>query len=199
MPNHCSQILEFSNNSKKSLVKAIKPYLSVGANKEPFLDFEKILPMPEGIKKVAELSSIDWVMKNMTEIEKQEMQETVDALKEENEKKYGYKDWYDWSCGNWGTKWNSYGNRIEEEAPSQIFFETAWAPAIPVIDKLAKLLKEDLRLAYLDEGHMFIGEYFAHANGEGEDISYSDVSAAPESLREELGVVDYDEDEEDDD
>ena len=60
--------------------------------------------------------------------------------------RYGYKDWYDWSIENWGTKWNACdcfdnGDYIE--------FETAWSLPHPVYAKLAEITP--IRVVYADE------------------------------------------------
>ena len=49
---------------------------------EECIDFEKIIPMPENIFR--------------------------GNLGQEEREKYGANNWYDWSCDNWGTKWNAY-------------------------------------------------------------------------------------------
>ena len=54
---------------------------------------------------------------------------------------YGYDTWYDWSCANWGTKWNAYDDYLDEPT-SQIFFNTAWSCPISVLDKLAEICYE---------------------------------------------------------
>ena len=54
----------------------------------------------------------------------------------ENIKKYGHKDWYDWSCKNWGTKWDASDSYISDEGRDEkweeyfirISFNTAWSP-----------------------------------------------------------------------
>lgn len=53
----------------------------------------------------------------------------------DNITQYGCKDWYEWNCKYWGTKWNSsdsysYGNTIS--------FQTAWSTPYPVIEELSK-------------------------------------------------------------
>lgn len=54
---------------------------------------------------------------------------------------YGYDTWYDWSCANWGTKWGAYDSYINNDE-SEIFFNTAWACPLPVLDKLAEICYE---------------------------------------------------------
>ena len=39
--------------------------------------------------------------------------------------KYGYDNWYDWCCNNWGTKWGCFDFEIED---AQLTFTTAWSP-----------------------------------------------------------------------
>lgn len=55
----------------------------------------------------------------------------------ENERKYGYKDWYEWRSANWGTPQNawfdsSYGRKTE----STLSFTTAWNPPLGFLEKL---------------------------------------------------------------
>lgn len=58
----------------------------------------------------------------------------------ENYLKYGCTSWFDWCWKNWGTKWNSYDNEIEDE--DTIRFSTAWSAPEPIIDKLAEMYPE---------------------------------------------------------
>lgn len=58
-------------------------------------------------------------------------------LGEKERKKYGEKNWYDWSWANWGTKWDTAGVEIESETDSiQYKFETAWNPPEPIAGAL---------------------------------------------------------------
>lgn len=74
----------------------------------------------------------------------------------------GCCDWYEWSCKNWGTKWNSYEPFAGDK--HQIIFETAWCTPIPVILALSKKYP-DLKITtyYADEdiGNN-CGYYVAH-------------------------------------
>lgn len=74
---------------------------------------------------------------------------TKDWLEAE-EQKTGVKskDWYNWDCENWGTKWDLYGDEIDEEELDgaiendmqlDLCVSTAWAPPIPVLEKMAEL------------------------------------------------------------
>jgi len=68
----------------------------------------------------------------------------------ENKKKYGHKDWYSWSCANWGTKWNAYSQ--EDHGVNKITFDTAWSAPFPVIEKLSEMFPEvKIILRYADE------------------------------------------------
>lgn len=51
---------------------------------------------------------------------------------------HGSPDWYEWCCANWGTKWNAGDVVLKETKTSLKYtFQTAWAPPVPVIAKLA--------------------------------------------------------------
>ncbi len=56
----------------------------------------------------------------------------------EAKEKYGYKDWYEWSNANWGTKWNACDTCLDNVNPNPEFvsFETAWCYPEPVILKI---------------------------------------------------------------
>lgn len=69
----------------------------------------------------------------------------------ENKLQYDATDWYDWSCSNWGTKWNAYGFECGEE-DNRLVFDTAWSPPTPVIKRLSELYPEvRLEHAWADE------------------------------------------------
>ena len=61
------------------------------------------------------------------------LEETINYLT--NKRKYGTTSWYDWCCSNWGTKWNSYNVRWNDNSVS---FDTAWSIPEPVYAALAK-------------------------------------------------------------
>ena len=56
--------------------------------------------------------------------------------------------WYEWDCANWGTKWDLSDDDIDLDDLDEAIqngedfewnFDTAWAPPIPVLEKMAEL------------------------------------------------------------
>ena len=93
--------------------KNIEKILELIKGEEECIDFEKIIPMPANIFR--------------------------GSLGQEERKKYGSNNWYDWSCDNWGTKWNAYSSYCDVDT---IEFDTAWSCPLPVLDKLAEICYE---------------------------------------------------------
>lgn len=199
MPNHCTNLL--SCTSGKTIGQIIKPYLTDDGKN---IDFNKILPMPEGILKTAQVSSLEELTKKLTPEGTEARQKEYDLLEQQNLKDYGHKNWYDWSVANWDTKWNAYScytfeddslaledDPLALEYVYDLGFQTAWSPPINVIRELAKLTGESLRMSYYDEGWMFGGEYLVNADGSEEDHCYDDIDDCPDHLKEELDVQYY--------
>ena len=189
MPNHCTNLL--SCTSGKNIGEIIKPYLTDDGKN---LDFDKIIPMPDGIIKTFQDSTIEEIIKERTPEEKEARQKVLDDLQEQNLKDYGHKNWYDWCVANWDTKWNAYScytledDSLKLEDIHDFGFQTAWSPPINVIRQLAKLTGESLRMSYYDEGWMFGGVYHVLPDGSETDECYDDPEKCPEDLREELDV-----------
>jgi hypothetical protein len=104
------------------------------------------------------------------------------------------EDWYMWRVGNWGTKWEGYCGRFNDDG-TVFTFETAWSPPGPIIKELAKLTGETFILQYIEEGNFFCGQLTAGATGEFDDKYYNDITSAPEELKESLGYVPWEEEE----
>lgn len=86
-------------------------------------DFNEIVPMPEEIYK--------------------------GSLGEEERKKYGRNNWYDWSILNWGTKWNAHDYyRVNGDT---FCISTAWSTPEPVMKALSKKFKCSVTVYYADE------------------------------------------------
>lgn len=96
-------------------------------------DFNHLYPIPEELANTTSGFFSD--------SEKQAAQE---ALENENLTKHGYKDWYDWACDKWGTKWGACDVDMEVEPLSKrdIWFGTftsAWAPADGLMVEISRL------------------------------------------------------------
>lgn len=84
-------------------------------------------------------------------MEKKELAETLKNYIKGffNIKRYGERDWYDWSIENWGTKWNAGDTVVDSDV---IEFQTAWSTPIPVFVELSKRLKNvEINVDYADE------------------------------------------------
>ncbi len=67
---------------------------------------------------------------------------------------YGVRDWYDWSCRHWGTKWDAY-DQYFTVSPELInlTFSTAWSHCFPIIKALSTEFPTlNFDVAYCDEG-----------------------------------------------
>jgi hypothetical protein len=102
--------------------------------------------------------------------------------------KKGLPAWYSWRNKNWGTKWNSYDCEFECGDEKCVVLHTAWSPPTPVIAKLAKKLKQEIRMTYIDEGFNYWGQTLFMRDGKYVDYCYSDVKQTPKELDEELGI-----------
>ena len=145
MPNHIYSTLEFLGEKKK-LVE-IQDFLQNKEEKDHHFDFNKVIPTPDDI-----------FQGNLGEAER---------------KLYGDRNWYDWNQKNWGTKWNSYSNRVDlveirantlnfitdKENLSVLcyYFETAWSPIcntiLPVLSE--KFPDTPFKYSAVDEGSNF--------------------------------------------
>lgn len=118
-------------------------------NEKQEFTFEKIIPMPEDIYR--------------------------GGLGAEERKKYGSKNWYDWSIANWGTKWDANSNSVEA---TKVEFDTAWSCPLPVLIELGKRVGGIIAL-YADEGiPKNSGGYIINAKGEVKEISCEVIARA---------------------
>lgn len=92
--------------------------------------------------------------------------ERVKAKEEANLNDHGYKDWYDWSVDNWGTKWD-VGAEGEYDAakytPGQtevtLSFDSAWSPPLSWYNEMADEFEFEIAAYYLEEGMGFCGKW----------------------------------------
>jgi hypothetical protein len=172
MPNHCYNVLKLTDNPSKTK-ETLKSYIKKEDGEEVF-DFNKVIKMPEELNITS--TNPDTKTKEGRELKKQQ---------DENIKNHGFKDWYDWSVANWGTKWNSYENYMGEDS---ISFQTAWSPPIPVIVKLAEKTKKSWTLMYSEIGCDFCGKLVVDETGVTHDDQWSHKKA-PRTFKNEMGIT----------
>jgi len=112
MPNHTYSTISV----EEKYTDKLKAIAEVGLCRYYF-------PMPEeleGSKSGSESIKPEWQKKRSRELKS----------------KYGFDNWYDWCCHNWGTKWGCYDSQIDGGVYD---FVSAWCPpGTNVIEALAK-------------------------------------------------------------
>jgi hypothetical protein len=119
--------------------------------------FEKFLPIPQEL-----------LEHNSPNIDEEKAKEF--------KSKYGAADWYSWSIGNWGCKWDlkhQDDDFLENFDDYQGFsFETAWSPPIKAIEHLSlKFPNLKFEMQFIDEAWLFWGEAKI-AMGESKEVCY---------------------------
>lgn len=113
MPNHVTNIVTFEDFEISNLESLVEFVRSEDSD----FDFNQIMPMPQKIRDDKELLTTD------------RRSETKG------------RNWYDWSCNHWGTKWNCYDSNYDEKI-YEYFFMTAWSAPFPVLTELSRLFPE---------------------------------------------------------
>jgi hypothetical protein len=95
----------------------------------------------------------------------------------ENLAKYGYGNWYDYCCGEWGTKWDVGGQGQSDIHPEgrmlHTYFDSAWSPPVQAYAKLEQLGFR-VNAMFYESGMAFAGSY---EDGNCDDFSLEDMSA----------------------
>lgn len=112
MANFVMNKIEFSGEQK--CVEKVLSFIRGDESDEQYIDFNKIIPMPDNIFR--------------------------GDLGAKEREIYGNNNWYDWSKGHWGTKWNAFNQTIEDNT---ICFYTSWSMPYPIYEKLAKICYEN--------------------------------------------------------
>lgn len=168
MPNWCSNTIVVGGEAAD--ISEFNAWLDDGKGV-----LSKILPTPTPLTET--MSGFHGDPEKQAELEKQE---------QSNLEQFGYKNWYDWNIGNWGTKWDvdaeiDDSNNTDEQV---IFsFESAWSPPQKAIAILAeKFSKLSFRHSYLEEGCGFVG-YDEYDTGGLTNSEYNEDSQSDEWKR----------------
>lgn len=126
MPNHVQNIIRPVHRADFATLKKI---LLKEEDGKLVTNFKGVIPMPKGLENTTAGWGGDFVKQN-----------------EENKKKYGWANWYDFAVTKWGTKWDGMDAYVENGC---ISFETAWSAPMGVLEEIAK--KFPIVVAYADE------------------------------------------------
>lgn len=170
MPNHVTHKLTVSGTAEdiqRFLADCFQP---VDPEKDTALlelDFNTLVPRPAILD--------DTIAGNIEEMKT----EAYKALEAQAILETGHKNWYDWCCANWGTKWNAYQTHFEldnDGSEMHLCFQTAWACPEPIFAALAERCPQLKFHGYaLDEGYGFAAEITLE-DGQS-DIEYFEVNA----------------------
>lgn len=109
--------------------------------KDEDIGYHDMIPYMGNTSKLIISSSKNLYSKNkdsFTPNESYRLMYDLGKIYQDNITSYGYPTWYEWSCANWGTKWNSYNGRINPST-GELMFLTAWAPPINIYHKLHEM------------------------------------------------------------
>ena len=174
--------LYLASLSREDAKKVIEKYTK--ATRYPqFLKDRQFFKTNEELDKIVEHG-----LKNYVESDKHDPTSPIFKTREDmvaygkrvidNIEKYGFMDWYDWSCNNWGTKWNACETEYNEENPSQVSFQTAWSDVRMLIYELSKQYPKNLFIYNyaMEETGVYTG-VISFTNGKVYDeAEYDDLS-----------------------
>lgn len=135
MPNWCNNIVTLRHKDPAMIERVIKGI-------EDNSLFHEFIPMPQQLAETAESTA------------------TPAEVYQANIEQFGYRSWYDFAAGEWGTKWD-VGQEVQHERDGNtlnLSFDTAWSPPVPVFAKWVDLGFE-VEAYYSEPGMCFVGSY----------------------------------------
>ena len=177
MPNHCYNYLEITGDEKQ-LQEFVEKSLTEWDDGEDRFTFNGTHPMPEEL--------------NITKGTQTQDEKEQAILNLAN---HGYTDWYEWHCGEWGTKWDAYDLVIQNNDTGFfcVSFDTAWSPPDAWIKNIIQDFPDlQFVLEYSEEGMGFGGRLTAQHEVIWDDTTW-DIDNASECCE---GKVYYTDDEE---
>lgn len=158
MPNWCNNTLVLEHDDP-AMIRRAKEALDRGE----FLN--EFIPVPEDLKITAGFLGDG------------DAQKELERQTKANVEKYGYGNWYDYCCGEWGTKWDVGGDGQSDIDPEgkTLFtsFDSAWSPPVNAYEKL-EALGFRVNAMFYESGMAFAGTY---EDGNCEDFSLEGMSA----------------------
>ena len=160
MPNWCNNTVELYHDDPAMIERARKAF-----NDSKFLN--EFVPIPESLQIVSGRCGAD---DNPEQI-------ALEAAQKSNIEQHGYKDWYDFSVNEWGTKWDVGEDGATDIHPDgtmlNTYFDSAWSPPIGAYEKLEQL-GFTVDAYYYEGGMAFAGTY---SDGNEDSISLEGMTA----------------------
>jgi hypothetical protein len=158
MPNWCNNNLTLTHEDPAMIQRAYD-----ALDRGEFLN--EFIPVPEDLKITSGFLG--------SGPEQEELERQTKA----NVEKYGYGNWYDFSIGEWGTKWDVGGDGQTDIHPDgkmlHTSFDSAWSPPVNAYEKLEQLGFRVNALFY-EGGMAFAGSY---EDGNCDDFEIGGMSA----------------------
>ena len=124
MPNWCNNNLTLQHEDPAMIKRAAE-----ALDRGEFL--QEFIPVPEDLKITA------------GRVGDGDEQKALEAQTKANVEKYGYGNWYDYSVGEWGTKWDVGDDGATDIHPDgkmlHTYFDSAWSPPVAAYEKLTEL------------------------------------------------------------
>lgn len=143
MPNYCSNTLVLQHDEPAMITRAMKAF-------ENGTLCNEFVPVPVELTETMAGSYSD-----------PSEQKALLERTQQNVKRYGYGNWYDFCIGEWGTKWDvgDNGSAVQtNEGMATFSFESAWSPPIGLYEKLEEL-GFSVTAMYYEPGVGFAGVY----------------------------------------
>ncbi len=182
MPNWCQN--EVSIYGDKEDIKKLKAEVFTidKNNKQPYLDFNKVIPMPKELEDTISPSNVVseefirmrdllfanhsiqsiWIGGKQIKQDNWGGRYMTERQSEILKKTFGADNWYDWRVTNWGTKWGIDGDSIqfydEDNDRIELHFDTAWSPPDEIASSLREQYKDiDMSWFYREDSMEFSG------------------------------------------
>ena len=162
MPNWCNNTLELSHTEPAMIEQAVKAFRA-GALLNEFV------PIPQDLHITAGREGADDDPKQIL----------LEEREKANLERYGYRNWYDFAVGEWGTKWDVGGDDCndaevtEDGLKATMSFDSAWAPPIEFYAKLVDM-GFSVRAYYYEPGMAFAGIW---EDGDDDYYDYSGMKS----------------------
>jgi hypothetical protein len=162
MPNWCYQNMTVYAKTEQELTEFLGAIKVTKPDSDEELSLNQLYPTPQEL--------VDTPSAFYADAEKQAEHAKIEQA---NIAKYGAKDWYDWNCSHWSTKWGACRVELISE-PYKVIngytldlnFESAWGPSSLLIRKISELYpKMVFTISYTEESDAFVGVECFH-NGE---------------------------------